>query len=99
MKTPLSRILAVLLAAAQPLPAAAQTFRAIPSQTPSGAGIPSGPAALPSFLLGAIDRHIAGAELRLSPALPNVALPEARPQQAAQAAQAAAYLTRAALAA
>lgn len=95
MKTTLARILAVLLAAAQPVPA--QTFRATPSQTPAGAGIPAGPAALPSFLLGAIDRHIAGAELRLSPALPSVALPEARPQQGAQAA--AAYLTRAALAA
>jgi hypothetical protein len=99
MKTPLSRFLALLLAAAQPLPAPAQTFRATPSQTPGAAGTPVGPAALPSFLLDAVGRHLAAAELRLSPALPNVALPEARPQQAASVSAAAAYLTRAALAA
>lgn len=93
MRTP-PRLLALLLAAA--LPASAQTFRATPSRTPGAGGVPAAPAALPSFLLGAIDRHLAGAEARLSPTLPQAALPEAK---AAGASAAAAYLTRAALAA
>lgn len=96
MKTPLVRLLAVVLAAAQPIPGLAQTFRATPSATPGSNGVPVGPAALPSFLLGAIDRHLGAAEARLSPTLPNAALPEARP---ANPQAAAAYLTRAALAA
>lgn len=96
MKAPLARFLAVFLAAAQPLTASAQTFRATPAATPGSNGIPAAPAALPSFLLGAIDRHLAQAEARLSPTLPNVALPEARP---ANPQAAAAYLTRASLAA
>ncbi|TBR23170.1 Zn-dependent exopeptidase M28 [bacterium] len=96
MKNPLCGLLAVILAAAQPLPAFSQVYRATPVQTPGNPGAPVGPAALPSFLLGAIDRHLSQAEARLSPTLPNVALPEARP---ANPQAAAAYLTRAALAA